>query len=610
MNATQEWIDGKLTIPDLLTRVPQVRPVLDRYGLRGCGGPLGPAESLEFFSRAHDVPLPRLLDELRQSAEEQAAPARDAGRPDWVDTIYRPFFKAGILATLTAGAVWGAYLLVRISIYGSFHAVGLHEVNAHGHAQIFGWVGLFVMGFAYQAFPRFKHTDLAWPYLARTSLWLMLAGLIVRSICEPLADQGNWLGLAAVTGSVLEVVAVGLSACVVVATWRRSGKGLAVYDFYVLSALCWFVVQAIWEAVYLAATLRAQGPALLELVATWQGAMRDVQIHGFALLMILGVSQRIFHHFYDLPSPSKRMAIPGLVVLNGAVLGEVLGLVLMRSPGPIWRGVWYLSVFAMTATVATLTWNWRIFGPAPGADRSLKFLRAAYCWLIISLAMLLAYPVYQYGLLPRLAPDSAAVEMGFSHAYYGATRHAITVGFVSLMIVGVASRVVPTLNGVDLHSLTGLWLPFVLLNLGCALRVTSQTLTDFAAWPFIPAGLSGLFEVTGLALWGAHLWLVMAGKYSALPAVGQTLSPDAAIEACHTVGEVLASDPASLDVFLSFGFQPLANPLLRRTVAGRVSIHRACVFLGVDEARLLEALNRARNPPPSRRVALNLIEQS
>ena len=42
----------------------------------------------------------------------------------------------------------------------------LHEVNAHGHAQIFGWVALFIMGFAYQAFPRFRHTRLWRPALA------------------------------------------------------------------------------------------------------------------------------------------------------------------------------------------------------------------------------------------------------------------------------------------------------------------------------------------------------------------------------------------------------------------------------------------------------------
>src|SRR5262245_33446923 len=115
MNATAEWIDAQVMIPDLLRRAPGARPVLDRYGLRGCGGPLGPHESIDFFARAHDVPLPALLSELRQCAAAPAGKGEgQAPRAAAADAIYRPFFLAGIVATLTAGAAWGAYLLAQI----------------------------------------------------------------------------------------------------------------------------------------------------------------------------------------------------------------------------------------------------------------------------------------------------------------------------------------------------------------------------------------------------------------------------------------------------------------------------------------------------------------
>src|SRR5262245_10392370 len=248
MKASAVWLDDKVLIPDLLRTAPQVRPVLDHYGLRGCGGPLGPVESLGFFAKAHDVPLDRLLGELRDSLEHpEAASRQDAGNPGdrLGDTIYRPFFKAGIVVVLTLGAAWGAYLLLRIAWAGSFAAAGLHEVNAHGHAQIFGWVGLFVMGFAYQAFPRFKHATLAHPRLAWASLGLMLAGLVGRSVGQPLADVLPWAGSVAVASAWLEVAAVGLFGWVILATWRAAGKGLAVYDYYILAALGWFALQAI-----------------------------------------------------------------------------------------------------------------------------------------------------------------------------------------------------------------------------------------------------------------------------------------------------------------------------------------------------------------------------
>jgi hypothetical protein len=595
VNASKDWVNEAVFIPDLLRAAPQARPVLDRYGLRGCGGPLGPAESLGFFARAHDVPVERLLREVRESLTASAPAPEPAAAAPAAETIYRPFFKAAIAIVLTLGATWGAYLLLRICWGGAFTAAGVHEINAHGHAQIFGWVGLFVMGFAYQAFPRFKHTTLAWPALAYLSLGLMVPGVVARSVLEPLAGSFPGLAAPAVAASVLEVVAIVLFAAVIVATWRASGKPLAVYDAYIACALFWFVAQAVYETAYLAATLAATGPDLVRLVATWQAPLRDIQIHGFALLMILGVSQRLFHHFYGLPAPNPRTSLVALVGLNAAVLGEVFGLVLMRASGHAWAALWYASVLVLTGTTIVLVVGWRLFSPPDGADRSLKFLRAAYAWLFVSLGMLVLLPVYQHVLLPLAAPDGAAAKLGFSHAYYGATRHAITVGFVSLMIVGVAARVVPTLNGHDVRSLPALWLPFLLINAGCALRVVGQTLTDFTAWSFPFTGVSGVLEVTGLAVWGVHLWSLMPGRPAPSAAgvapAATRLRPGEPVEGKHLVGDVLEVYPGLLETFVSFGFHALKSPATRRAVAPYVTVEAACRLLGVDAGRFLDALN-------------------
>jgi hypothetical protein len=615
MNVSADWVNESIQIPDLLRLAPGIRPVLDRYGLRGCGGEWGPAESLGFFARAHDVPVERLLREVQERLAGRLDPSTDKDNrgesTQLADAIYRPFFKAGIAVVLTLGAAWGAYLLLRIAVTGRFSAAGLHEVNAHGHAQIFGWVGLFVMGFAYQAFPRFKHASLASPQLAWASLGFMLAGLIGRSVAEPLVDLLAWAGPIAVASAWLEVAAIGLFIWVILATWREAGKGLAFYDCYILSSLGWFVVQAVAEAVYLAATLAvASREELLALVATWQGAIRDAQIHGFALLMILGVSQRILHHFYGFPAASRGLSLAALVCLNFAVMGEIAGLVLMRGTSGTWAGLWYTGVLLLTGAVVALLWNWRVFGRAFETDRSLKFLRAAYGWLLISLGMLVLLPAYQFLLLPQLAPSSEAAALGFSHAYYGAIRHAITVGFISLMIVGVASRVVPTLNGVDIRRLTPLWGSFLLLNLGCALRVVAQTLTDFTSHAFPVAGLSGLLEVTGLALWGVHLWAVMAGRARYRQSVTVPYVPGTPIEAGHTVGQVLERHPELLKAFLALGFRPLANPLLRKTVARHVSISQACRLLGREPGEVVEALNRACTTAPHKLHSLPIVSVS
>jgi uncharacterized protein involved in response to NO len=91
-----------------------------------------------------------------------------------------------------------------------------------------------------------------------------------------------------------------------------------------------------------------------------------------------------------------------------------------------------------------------------------------------------------------------------------ADRHAFTVGFISMMILGVSSRVVPILAGIDAKQMNSLWAPFLLFNAGCAGRVVLQILTDFVpnvAYPLI--GFTGFIELSALLWWGIELWRTM-----------------------------------------------------------------------------------------------------
>ncbi|MFN8008396.1 MAG: DUF1858 domain-containing protein [Terriglobia bacterium] len=197
---------------------------------------------------------------------------------------------------------------------------------------------------------------------------------------------------------------------------------------------------------------------------------------------------------------------------------------------------------------------------------------------------------------------------GFSHAYYGATRHAITVGFISLIIMGVAGKVVPVLNGVDSRLLSRLWLPFILVNLGCTLRVCMQILTDFLPAAFMLIGLSGILEVTGIAWWASGLWAVMRQREQSLESLHGPLPKPTAVSPLDKVGDVVAAAPELIDVFVRFGFSAIRNPLLRRTLARQTSIRRACKIQGIDEADLVKALNRVLSPNPLKIVTLPSVD--
>jgi hypothetical protein len=587
---------GEELIPDVVRSWPSTRRVFDRYGLHCCGGPYGPVETIRYFSRAHDVPLSKLLAELREAAAAtELLPAEEPLAPDPAGAIYRRFFTAGILVLLTAGATWGAILLFRLGLAGAFPALSPRDVNAHGHAQVFGWVGLFVMGFAYQAFPRFKQGALRRPRLALATFPLYLTGLVLRTAAEAVDPSPAALGVG-LAGSGLEILAIAAFAGIVVETLLSPRTRRGATDHYILAATAWFVLQALYDAFLFGLTTTAADPTeLASRITRFQPPLRDLQIHGFALLMVLGVSQRYLPGMIGLPRLNEKVANVLLIVLNLAIAGEVAGFLGAKFLGAqAWSPVRALSHAVLAAGAAVLTWKMGVLHAPAEPDRSVKFLRAAYGWLLLSLAMLALYPAYL-----------TLLDRGDSHAYLGASRHAITVGFISLMILGVSAKVVPTLNGVAASTLPGLWWPFLLVNTGCALRVGFQTLTDFFPGAFPIAGVSGTFEVAGFALWGGHLLAVMAGRYSptAAPATG---AAPARASPGHNVGWLTAVAPETIPVFARLGFSPINNRLLRETVARTITIHQACLLKGIPEEQLLAGLDevlaagiRRRQPPPT-----------
>ncbi|HEX2987047.1 MAG TPA: hypothetical protein VHS06_02625, partial [Chloroflexota bacterium] len=264
-------IHPEMLLPELFERYPTTRQVFDRYGLSGCGGHGGPVESIRFFARAHGVDESSLLAELRH-ATHAPQPSTPLAAPSLADSIYRRFFVGGILIVLTFGATWGAWLLWQIAFSHSFlGANSIQDVNAHGHAQIYGWVGLFIMGFAYQAFPRIWHTRLPVPRLAVLVFSAMASGIILRCIGMELHGLSNTALPLALLGGFLEIAAVLTFAVHILSTFRASGARLEPYVGFVIVALISFFAMSLLDVWHTYTTMSAQ--RLMELlwyIATYQ----------------------------------------------------------------------------------------------------------------------------------------------------------------------------------------------------------------------------------------------------------------------------------------------------------------------------------------------------
>ena len=208
-------------------------------------------------------------------------------------------------------------------------------------------------------------------------------------------------------------------------------------------------------------------------------------MHGFGLMMVLGVSQRFLPAMLGFSPVGPGLSKSLFAAMNLAVLGEAGAYVLFRRTGnPAWAVLAGLSVIVLALGAVLLVRALGIFRPVSEAERSLKFVRAAYVWLLLSLAMLVRWPI----LLRVTGSD-------FSHAYYGASPsdHG---RLPEPHDLGVAAKVARTLAGADPRRLTPLFIPFVLVN-PAALCASCSRRSRTSAHGVPPAGILGIPRARG-----------------------------------------------------------------------------------------------------------------
>ena len=493
-------ITANTSVAEIVKLCPGARRIFDEHGLKGCGGEHGPTEPLRFFAAVHQANLDELLRKINAEMEKPSDRPY-AYEESLQDYIYRRFFKAGVAIVLTVGCLWGAINLLQIGLGKNFLQLRLlSPIHADAHAMIFGWVGMFVMGFAYQSFPRFKNTTLWRPGRANLSFYLLGSGIVAGMAAEILLPTPVSFVLGALSGA-MEVAAVVIFMLVLYRTARKSIEPHNTYEKFIATSFIWFLLGTVLEAVFFFAKATAHSEhGLIMRIALIDGPLRDIQLLGFAALIIAGVSQRFVPHVYGLRKPEHDRQTLIFWLINGSLLLNIISYVLLLTTHKVYFAIGLELAYMLMPLWAVLpAIQIGVFRKPTQPDRTFKFVRAAYVWLVIACGMMPFFPLY--GVLTHQV---------FAHTYMGSHRHAFTVGFISMMIMGVSSRVVPILAGIDAKQMNSLWSPFLLFNAGCAGRVVLQVLTDFVpnvAYPLI--GFTGFIELSALLWWGIELWRTM-----------------------------------------------------------------------------------------------------
>lgn len=337
--------------------------------------------------------------------------------------MHRRFVAGALVIALAFGFLAGVGMMAQIARGGSYAVVSGALKQAHGHAQLLGWVGLFIMGVAFHVVPRFSGGSLRSMAAAKACFALTCTGVVVRALAQPFAPD-RWIGLLAFASATLELAGIGMFVWLMsdLLRWGKGERGF--YEKFLWASLAWLTILAMANFALVAQMAKTGAraiPALAE--ALWvHGAL-----FGFISNMIFAFSLRIFPHFLGLQLPAVGPANAAFWLWNGAIF--------LRYPlEPLARAASVLEL----AAAALLVYSLRFFAPrrvqlrTEGGGRPFSwFIYLGYGWLLA--AALLPFHADWY----RISASS---------------RHAMAVGFITSVLLGVGLRLLPIFHGAPLHS--------------------------------------------------------------------------------------------------------------------------------------------------------------
>ncbi|HEY9793626.1 MAG TPA: NnrS family protein [Candidatus Obscuribacterales bacterium] len=393
------------------------------------------------------------------------------------------YIGTGVFFMLLPGTFLGVWNLFAISGGHSPQAVPDSWIQAHGHAQLFGWIGTFILGIGFYSIPNLRKVasfnfQEAWVILV---LWA--TGVAIRWVSN--VYQWQWRLLIPVS-AILEIVAfLGFFYFSFKGYRAKStqARSVELWVLLVLSGCVGLLASLVFNLVEcFDLSLHAIVPAIPQAVdhrylflSTW----------GFAVPIAWGLTARWMPPLLGLKESKKTCLYAALSTNVLAVISAVAGFPLQAA---------CLSILA----AALIPLGLRLFEPTASAAKTSGvhvtfpvFMRIAYIWVIVAAALQLwaAFGINTEGIS-------------------GAARHALTVGFLATMVFTVGPRMLPAFLGrKQLYSGKLMFASLALLSLGCLLRVSFEVLAyqHYLSWAWTVLPVSASLELLAVTLFGVNM---------------------------------------------------------------------------------------------------------
>jgi hypothetical protein len=337
----------------------------------------------------------------------------------------------------------------------------------------------------------------------------------------------------------------------------------------------------------IAGAARQLAAAVGSLAAAWRHDAAIVQVlwpaalWGFAGSWIFGVGRRIFPGFLGWRPRAPRAEVTAFLVYQAAVVLSVAA----EWPFAVGASAGFAAAGAAGLLLAVPLCSWCLgVGTRRHAAHDVeggyqRYITAAWAWLGVAL---LAGPLWGLvaalsgGAAPRFVADFA--------------RHALAFGFITQIMMGVATRILPVFTGNALWSPRARTAAFYLLNASLVLRsLEAVVAVGFlpAAWPLI--ALAGPPAAAAVTLFALNVVFTIFGRPATASSFAAAAAPAAMAD--RRVGNIFRTSGA-LDVLIDAGSTPLKNPVMRAAMAGSVTLRHACSLKAVPVDPLVARLEK------------------
>ncbi|HVU47522.1 MAG TPA: hypothetical protein VHD85_15425 [Terracidiphilus sp.] len=413
--------------------------------------------------------------------------------------LFRLWIATGIFFMVLPGTILGFTNLLVIAANHGLNGLSPAWIQAHGHSQVFGWIGSFVLGIGFYSQP---HTRANRGRLPITCWTMWTAGLTLHWLAGAYLWQWRIMlplsGAMELTAILLFLYAASQHKLPEHSDEKTTPKAKSRIEPWMQTVLvsnaALFLAIAINFVVEVRLALAGLTPA-----RPHGFDQRYLVLLGWGFLapLVWGFSARWLPIFLGVkPVRGRLLQIAVGLDVSGVILG-MSGLTLPAT--------FFLAAAAIEAAMA--------MGVFSVPERPAKtigihssfpvFLRIAYAWSI--LASLLG-----------LWAATADIHGGI----WGASRHALTVGFAAMMVMTVGPRILPHFAGVrNLWNRGLMFATLLALLAGCTLRVSMEPLAYEGiaqfAWKLLP--ISGCLELSAVLLFAFQLIMTFARGQSIFP---------------------------------------------------------------------------------------------